>query len=410
LQTAIEKCPFETIYVMDSTLTESITTNWKYTVARIGSGLKIVFYGGGTLVGHHKFLESCDPLTDSVPSFVEWKNTRFQLDVNSTEPLFDLVPAMVPVTNSTCIPNALVFDGVELLRTTLADEPIPLNAIQCEGCRLENFTLARSSIIGEFKNGIHVNGTNVLELKVISTTIRTMSETGLSLTNPGGVYIDSNIIACRNNNGTSGVAQGCIHIFGSLMATNRWIRSNRIESNIGVGSPLFDGIYWDLDQALSFSQILLVAGDVRDNTVESSQYGIDIISDSIDSQYPCALDSDLTVNTIHDRNIAARGYVGLVVIQDALGIVQSYITSNANQIFCFIYDVTNATPQDLISLSTIYIIIGAAAVLLVFTFGQGMQCLCGIAGWFYGKNIDQMRINNNRRKMMDAQANKKKTN
>ncbi len=381
LTEAIRLCPYDKIYVMDAVFYENVNTNFVYTVSRLGSTLTIIFYtgGGGVLIGHHRFVQDCVLPTETIPTLITWRTVEFQLDVNSSAVVIDFVPSHV-----SCIQTKIAFETVQVTKTVL-NLNAETNAIQCIGCTIGNITFDTTTILGDFTNGIYVSS-SIAELVTTGVTIGPVSRSAIYVNDVQGIVVWSNTLRC-NNPVANSTEHGCLNIKGSTSLLRHSFQTNEIYSNqaVLVADIPFDAFYWDLEQSLSFSQVLLMCADITETITAATGFGIRIISDGIDSEYPCAPTSDTALNTIQTNNPLAKGTLGQVIIMDDAGVILNLIANSAVQTFCFLFDNQRNTPVEVFEYF-LYAAIGGGIFFLLFIFSRGCECICGMSSWLIQKD------------------------
>ncbi len=379
INAAIAGCPYNSIYLVDPTYSEDIVTNFVASTSRTSPTLLIRGYGPVVIIGNHRFLETA-LISDPKPITVQWQNLEFQNNVTSSQPLIDIVP----VTSGSITP-IMEFTSVVFSKS---DDSIgaPNNTINCVSCHMTTLTLTTSTMTGSWLSGVYMKSTDAV-FKSTTTTISGMSNTSVYLETVGGYEIRTSILRCNNPIGQSGTSKGCLHVFGSATLTTHVIENTEVSANNLVPSQVYDGIYWNLNQALSFSQVALLTANIQNSLTAATGFGIRIVVALIDSNYPCAPSTDATVNALQAANTEANGNMGKVAIVDAAGVIVGLQAVGTPQLGCFIYDEATTTPyiQADDATTVAWLVYGAIFLgilwILVAISGRGMELCFGASDW-----------------------------
>lgn len=357
LTSAIANCIYPTIIMMNATHYEDVTSNLVYSF-RTGTTLTIRSSTGTTIIGNHNLNQDCGG-SDLVPTELILMGITIQPRVAGS-------PAIKITPDTSCSYPKLTFSG---LTFQLANSSATgtWDGIVCQSCNVRNITIQSSTFSTGFSNAIILDGTSSAVkpwVTLTSNTLQLSRQIALSLITLDYVEMTGNTISC--NSDTTGV--GCWYIYG-IQATRSNLNGNTIRSNVG-SSVKYNAITWNLAGAYSFGGVINQTIGLVSTTTSASRFGLQIISNDIDSNYPCvsSTPSSAYIRTIRVRNPNIDGNDHDTVITDESGVILGYITAGSNTINCFVDDGLDPDPNVMF-----YTIVGLTIFLIVivilFLFG-----------------------------------------
>lgn len=372
IASGIYGCPFPQLVVVTNPHYENVATNFLHTPVRTSKSMTVLSYQNVIVYGLHTFTQNCAP-SDVVSTDITFKNLQFLSPLNMiTSPPPTTISAIFDFVGSNtnhpqCNFTSVTFDNSPIIMSNLSQSAL-LDGIRCDQCNVESFVVKNTVVTGRFRNGLKFDtqlATTRMSLRVNKVTIQTSTQHVASLVFPSGVgsSIDLQEIVGRCENSVS--TPRCLYIYGAALSGARKISNNQIYANEMIPSTLYTGIVWELGVAgvLTLPQIQDVLNETKSNTVRATQFGLQIISNNVQSFVPCGINSNIPIKVIRSNNQNIRGAIKNIVITDNGGIVVGYIVSITPNIQCL-------SINDIISVDdpivTVFIVSGLAIFIFVF--------------------------------------------
>jgi hypothetical protein len=395
IKTSIRKCPFCTIYIMDSIFYENVTTDFVHETARSCSILNIRFFALGILAGHHTFSQNCQS-GDLVPSTVVWRNTIFQHDNGSGNQTLNSTITTEPTISLESITPSCALPSQFKIESSTFFHPSQTNglrdAISCAGtCLFSNISLNAVSVTGVYRDVLHVSGAvSNVNVYVTGTNVVTPTKgSNVYMEDLQGFYISDNTFRCKNSTEISSSSKiGCLHVFGTsgLSSGLHTVKNNRILVDASAGEPYpskfglsagrypppFDGIYWNLDGPYTLSQIDILLKNFTGNDGNALQYGIHVEAYGVETLIPCSPGTDDTINDIQRRN-PINGALSPIAITDPTGIVQNNVYMQVDLLRCLVFDPFFGVSIQSIDTILVYVLI-AGLLIITCVFGPCRGC------------------------------------
>lgn len=378
LTTAISSCPYGVILIIDTLLNESISTNFIYTT-RVGTTLKIYSYGTTTIVGQHTFIQNC-VITDNIPTTITFSSIKFRMDNPSDDyaPIIKIDPQV-----SSCKFSSIVFDGVTLTNTNTSNDGL-IDGFYCDSCNIGNITWSNSLISGKFRYGLYITGTNSLtppEITLSNNIVSLSTKSALVALNLAAFTITNNLFECMS--GDTGI--GCLYLYG--VSSKNIIYKNIINSNTRTASSvLYNGIVWDLGATYSLGEVANVTIEFTQTITTSTRFGLQIVSNDIDSSYPCTSGTDYYISIIGTRNPNINGNIHKIVITDQSGVIIGKIDGDYPRLQCLVFDGLNSNSQYILTYVITALILLICLILFCIFCCDGLGCLFRIKDWHISEN------------------------
>jgi hypothetical protein len=390
ITTAIRECIYPTIVVVSPIVYESVVTDLSFTSARTVNYLTIRSFSGATIIGTHYFNQtSCSrtkyatTLTIQNVNFVT-TSTSYSLLSNYT--LSTMPKAVIHIDNtlgnsSTCALASLRLESVVITLQHANDTGL-LDAIRCDDCIVSQFTLLSTRSVGYFRVGIKLGAGTIsadkrMHLSISSSIVEQSTANALLvLFPPKSLILHDNEFRCDSTT----PSLGCLYLYGALVGVVRSIRRNIVYANqlMSLWGVEFSSYVWNLGGAYTLAQIATILNETTDNSARYTRFGLHIISDDIDSVYPCVHSDQQYINGIVLRNIG----IGKVAITDSLSSVITMITNGASGLGCLLSNGISSTTFT----NPVLLLLALAAGLVLIAVGL-LVCLTRFNEFAWGTHL-----------------------
>ncbi len=373
LAAAIAECLFDVIAIVPAVHYENLITSMKYT-SRNTASLTILSYNGAIIEGFHIINQDC-LISDLVPQTLIFKDLIFRSptsNLTSVPPIsiLDIRSEAFGVCN---LPVVKIQTSTFIL--TNASHAGFFDAITCHACSVGTLTLQTLVINGAFKNGFYINSDSspiVPHVVISQITVAPTAVTGMiGYLNNGATTSTFSISQVIGNCENTAPYYGCLYVSGGNTYTPHALISNQIHANDAANSTItkYSAIVWNLEGSFTLAQVRNILNATTGNVATATRFGLHIISNGINIEYPCVEGADATIIAIKAANLLVTGNDQHVEITDQNGIIIDLIDTNSPRTRCFAI-------KDIPSGSDLVIPIMLVAM-VAFIIGFTICCLWG---------------------------------
>ena len=370
ISSALQYCPFNRILLVDAIYTENII--YGFANERLpfpSTTLLLLSVTQSIIYGTHVFTSSCPTGTQTIPANFILQGITFMYIPITGGSLISFVNGGCPSPNIDIDKNT--FNINSTANSTTA------TIISCVSCYVNFFNVTNNVF-----NNIQSNSITAVDfepntlggsvLVVYNSYVSTPIGTFIYILNTQGFIVNNNYINCIDQ------LTSCILVDGSnLLGSLFSIYTNTITGQSNINPVNYTGLWWNLNQALTLSDVGTITNNIYGNTISGNALGVVITTSNMMDYYPCVVALNIYIEKLAANNpqVSATSH-RFVFAEPDLGIL-AYVGKRTQ---CLIFD-TYSSKTSLMLVAFILFGVFASIFLFFIICCGGINCLLPTERW-----------------------------